>query len=95
MTHNNCLNMNAALKSRFLSLIDSMIVKTYKNAADILNPNCAYIQLLNWFTMQYATSNEADCSQNKVQMETTWNTGDGFEARIAKTSLAIPLSPSN
>ena len=46
MRHNNYLNMNAALKSHFLSLIDTTIVETYKNAAGILNPNCVYIQLL-------------------------------------------------
>ena len=63
MRHNNCLNMNAALKSCFLSLIDSNIVDTYKNVAGILNPNCAYIQLLDWFTTRYATLNKAVCSQ--------------------------------
>ena len=84
MRHNNCLNMNAALKSRFLSLIDANIVDTYKSAAGILAPNCAYIELLAWFTSRYATSNEADRSQNKVQMETPWNPGDGFEALITK-----------
>ena len=36
MRHNNCLNMNAALKSRFLRLIDANIVDTYKSAAGIL-----------------------------------------------------------
>ena len=71
----HCLNMNAALKSQFLSLIDSNIVDTYKNAAGILNPNCAYIQLLDWFTTPYTTSNKANHSQNKAQMETTWNPG--------------------
>ena len=50
MRHNNCLNMNAALKSCFLSLIDTNIVDTYKNAEGIISPNCAYIQLLDWFT---------------------------------------------
>ena len=60
MTPNNSLNMNATHKSCFLSLIDSTIVKMYKNVAGILNLNCAYIQLLNWFTMRYATLNEAD-----------------------------------
>ena len=53
MRHNNCLNMNGALKSHFLSLIGANIVDTYKNAAGILSPNCAYIQLLNWFTTRY------------------------------------------
>ena len=66
MRHNNCLNMNAALKSRFLSLIDANIVDTYKSAAGIMSPNCSYISLLAWFTTQYATSNESDRSQNKV-----------------------------
>jgi hypothetical protein len=50
MRHNNCLNMNAALKSRFLSLINANIVDTYKSAAGFLAPNCAYINLLAWFT---------------------------------------------
>ena len=89
MRHNNCLHMNAALKSCFLSLIDANIVDTYKNAAGILSPNCAYIQHLNWFTTQYATSNKADRSQNKVQMETTWNPGDGSEALISKINKGI------
>ena len=62
MQHNNCLNMNMALKSCFLSLININITDIYKNAAGILNPNCAYIQLLDWFTTRYASSNEADCS---------------------------------
>ena len=47
MRHKNCLNMNAALQSRFISLIDANIVDTYKNAAGIVSPNCAYIQLLD------------------------------------------------
>ena len=84
MQHNNCLNMNAALKSCFLSLIDVNIVDTYTSAAGILAPNCAYIELLAWFTSRYATSNEADCSQNKVQMETPWNPRDVFEALTTK-----------
>ena len=66
MRHNICCNMNATLNSCFLSLINATIVKTYKNAAGILNPNCAFIQLLGWFTTRYTTLNEANCSQNKI-----------------------------
>ena len=89
MWHNNCLNMNAALKSRLLSLIDANIVDTYKSAAGILAPNCAYIELLAWFATRYAISNEADCSQNKVQMESPWNPGNGFETLITQINKGI------
>jgi hypothetical protein len=89
MRHNNCLNINAALKSRFLSLIDANIVDTYKSAAGILAPNCAYIELLAWFTTQHETSNKADCNQTKVQMESPWNPGDGFETLITQINEGI------
>ena len=89
LRHKNCLNMNTALKNCFLSLIETHIVKTYKNVVGLLNPNCAFIQLLNWFTTRYAMLNEAGCSQNKANMETFWNAGDGFEALIAQINEGI------
>ncbi len=61
--------MNSALKSWFLSLIDSNILDTYKNAADALNKNCSFIDCINWFTECYSTTNEGNDSKNKQQME--------------------------
>ena len=34
MRHQNCVNMNSALKVLFLSLIDSTMVDAYKNSQD-------------------------------------------------------------
>ena len=42
-----------------------------------------------WFTTQYATSNKADHSQNKVQMESSWNPGNGFETLITQINKGI------
>ena len=66
-TFNKCINMNVALVTRFLSLINPTF-KTCYELTQFSYPNAPFLNVFDFSMRKYKKSNEQDRAQNKLLM---------------------------
>ena len=77
-TFDECINMNVALVTRFLSLINPTF-KTCYERRQLSYPNATFLKKFDFFMRKYKRSNEQERAHNKLRMHADWTPTDGFE----------------
>lgn len=87
-THQDVKNMNAALVSRFLSLIEPMYKMEYETAL-LSTPNPTFLTAFQHFVDAYGQVDSAERLANRKRMGRQWNPATGFEAFIQQITDGI------
>ena len=80
--------MNAALLSRFLSLINPTFKKCYE-LTQLSYPNATFLNVFDFFIQKYKRSNEQDRAHNKLLIHAEWTPPDGFEELITEINIGM------
>jgi hypothetical protein len=75
-THNNVVNMNAALIDTLLGLILSAFKILYEQER-MMNPNAVFRQSFNWFVAKYGRTSADDRETNRTAMAADWHPSMG------------------
>ena len=80
--------MNAALVTRFLSLIN-LTFKTCYKLTQLNYPNAPFLNVFDFFMRKYNRSNEQYCAHNKLLMHAEWTPTDGFEKLVTQINIGM------
>ena len=85
-TYDECINMNAALVTWFLSLINPTF-KTCYELAQLSYPNALFLNVFDFFMRKYRRRNEQDRAHDKLLMHAEWTPTDRFEKLITQINI--------
>ena len=80
--------MNAALVTRFLSLINPTF-KTCYEVTQLSYPNETFLNVFDLFMQKYKRSNEQERAHNKLLMHDEWTPADGFEKMVIQINIGM------
>ena len=87
-TFDECINMNASLVTRFLSLINPTF-KTCYELTQLSYPNASFLTVFDFFIRKYKRSNEQDRARNNLLMHSEWKPKDGFEKLATQINIGV------
>ena len=87
-TFDECINMNSALVTRFLSLINPTFRTCYE-LTQLSYPNEPFLNVFDLFMQKYRRSNEQDRAHNKLLMYAEWTPTDGFKKLATKINIGV------
>ena len=82
------INMNAALVTQFLSLINPTF-KTCYELTQLSHPNAPFLNVFDFFMQKYKRINEQDCTHNNLIMHAKWTPTDGFEKLVSQINIGM------
>ena len=87
-TFYECINMNAALVTHFLSLVNPTF-KTCYELTQLSYPNSPFLNLFDFFMRKYKRCDEQDRAHNKLLMHDKWTPTDEFEKLVTQMNTGV------
>ena len=87
-TFDECINTNAELVTRFLSLINPTFKKCYK-LTQLSYPNEPFLNVFDFFMRKYRRSNEQGRAHNKLPMHAEWTPKYGFKKLVTQIIIGV------
>ena len=85
-TFDKCINMNAALVTIFMSLVNPTF-KTCYELTQLSYPNAPFLKKIDFFMRKYKRSNEQERAHNKLRMYAEWTPTDAFEKLVTQINI--------
>ena len=82
-THNDVVNMNAALIDTLLGLIPTAFKLLYEQER-MMDPNAVFHQCFDWFVTKYGHTSAEDREANRMAMAADWHPSMGFEVLTSR-----------